>query len=164
MGLQLPGELATALSWIGYNWPEADEEKLFEMGQAWIEFAGRIGTAAAETDAAAGQVWAQNIGPAIEAFQKWWSGEQHGPLVFRDSAQAAMLLGAGLIVCAAIVLALKIAIIVQLAILAFQVAQAIATAAATFGASLAEIPVFQMITREIVGTLIQEVIERLLDA
>ncbi|MEE3920570.1 hypothetical protein V2I01_27060 [Micromonospora sp. BRA006-A] len=62
-----------------------------------------------------------------------------------------MLLGAGLIICAAIVLALKIAVIVQLAILAFEVAQAIATAVVTFGASLAEIPIFQIITREIVG-------------
>ena len=66
--------------------------------------------------------------------------------------------------CAAIVLALKIAVIVQLAILAFQVAQAIATAVVTFGASLAEIPIFQIISREIVGALIDQVIGRLLDA
>lgn len=164
MGLQLPGELITALGWIGYTWPEADEEKLFEMGQAWISFAGRIGAAAGEADAAAGQVWAQNTGPAVQAFQKWWTGEQHGPLVLRDGTQAAVILGAGLIICAAIVLALKIAVIVQLAILAFEVAQAIATAVVTLGASLAEIPIFQMITREIVGMLIDQVIGQLLDA
>ncbi|MFI7209971.1 WXG100-like domain-containing protein [Micromonospora maritima] len=164
MGLQLPGELITALGWIGYTWPEADEVKLFEMGQAWIEFAGRIGTAAGEADAAAAQVWTQNVGPAVAAFQKWWGGEQNGPLVLHDSMPAAVLLGAGLIICAAIVLALKIAVIVQLAILAFEVAQAIATAVVTFGASLAEIPVFQVITREIVGALIDQVVNRLLDA
>ncbi|WP_318528070.1 hypothetical protein [Micromonospora aurantiaca (nom. illeg.)] len=127
-------------------------------------FGGRIGAAAGEADAAAAQVWTQNVGPAIAAFQKWWGGEQNGPLVLHDSMPAAMLLGAGLIICAAIVLALKIAVIVQLAILAFQVAQAIATAVVTFGASLAEIPIFQIITREIVGALIDQVIGRLLDA
>ncbi|MEV0156932.1 hypothetical protein AB0H57_24820 [Micromonospora sp. NPDC050686] len=164
MGLALPGELITALGWIGYTWPEADEEKLFEMGQAWLDFAGRIGSAAGAADAGAAQVWSQNVGPAVQAFQGWWSGEQNGPVVLRDGVQAAVLLGAGLIVCAVIVLALKIQVIVQLVILAFEVAQAIATAVVTFGASLAEIPIFQMITREIVGLLIDQVITQLLEA
>jgi hypothetical protein len=40
MGLQLPSELVSLLSMLGYNWPQADEEKLFEMGHAWLNFAG----------------------------------------------------------------------------------------------------------------------------
>ena len=42
MGLQLPGELISLLSMLGYNWPQADETKLFEMGNAWMGFPDRI--------------------------------------------------------------------------------------------------------------------------
>lgn len=164
MGLMLPGELVTALNWIGYRWPEADEEKLFEMGQAWIDFSSSISSAAVDAAASAAGVWQQNSGDAIQAFQRWWTAEDSAPVVLGKAVPAAVLLGTGLIICAAIVLALKIQVIVQLAILAFQVAQAVATAVATFGASLAEIPIFQMITREIVGLLIDQVIGQLLNA
>jgi len=51
----------------------------------------------------------------------------------------------------------------QLAILAVEIAQAVATAAPTFGASLAEIPIFQQLTRTIVGNLVQDAIFQLLD-
>ncbi|MBQ0904137.1 hypothetical protein [Micromonospora sp. U21] len=164
MGLQLPGELITALGWIGFTWPEADEEKLFEMAQAWLDFSGTVAGASGEAGSAAAAVWSQHHGESMQAFQKWWANPENGPGMLPDYSQAAMLIGTGLIIAAAIVLALKIQVIVQLAILAFQVAQAIATAVVTFGASLAEIPIFQMITREIVGLLIDQVIQELLDA
>lgn len=38
MGLELPGELVSVLGVLGFSWPEADETKLFEMGNAWIGF------------------------------------------------------------------------------------------------------------------------------
>ncbi|HET6484251.1 MAG TPA: hypothetical protein VFG35_29970 [Actinoplanes sp.] len=43
------------------------------------------------------------------------------------------------------------------------IAQAVATAVPTFGASLAEIPIFQQLTRTIVGKLVQDAIFELLD-
>ncbi|MEU5962188.1 hypothetical protein ABZ777_13370 [Micromonospora parva] len=164
MGLQLPSELITALGWIGYTWPEADEEKLFEMGQAWLDFSGTVAAVSGEADSAAAAIWSQHQGESMQAFQKWWSTPENGPGTLPDYSQAAMLIGTGMIIAAAIVLALKIQVIVQLAILAFAVAQAIATAVVTFGASLAEVPIFQMITREVVGLLIDQVIQELLDA
>lgn len=164
MGLQLPGELITALGWIGLSWPEADEEKLFDMGQAWIDFSGTVAEASNESGGAAAAIWSQQRGESVQAFQKWWTDPESGPGQLPDYSQAAMLVGTGLIACAAIVLALKIQMIVQLAILVFQVAQAVATAVVTFGASLLEIPIFQMITREIVGLLIDQVLQELLSA
>jgi hypothetical protein len=163
VGLQLPGELVTALGWIGLSWPEGDEEKLFEMGQAWLDFAGTVAGASGEAGSAAAAVMAQQNGDAMQAFAQWWAKPESGPGTLPDYAQAAMLVGTGLIMCAVIVLVLKIQMIVQLAILAFQVAQAIITAVATFGASLLEIPIFQVITREIVGLLIDQVIAELLN-
>lgn len=163
MGLELPAELVTVLGMIGYDWPQTDETTLFEMGQRWIAFSGTMQTMVAEARSAAAPVPAFNSGADIDAFQKYWT-DSDGPVrVLEDGALAATLTGTGMIICAAIVLALKIQIIVQLVILAIQIAQAVATAVATFGASLAEIPIFQMIAREIVGLLIDEAIGLLLD-
>lgn len=163
MGLELPGELRSLLSVLGYTWPEADESKLFEMGNAWIGFSGKLAGVVAEANTGAGAVWSANSGQDISAFQSWWSKEDSPAASLSDGVTAAVLTGTGLIICGAIVLALKIAVIVQLVILAIQIAQAIATAAVTFGASLLEIPIFQQISRTIVGNLVQEVLWKLID-
>jgi hypothetical protein len=164
MGLQLPGELIELLSLLGYNWPQADEEKLYQMGQVWTEFSGQIHATVGELEPAAAGVWTQNAGGDVQAFQAAWTHEDGPSKVLQDGATAATLTGIGLMICAAIVLALKINIIVQLTILAVEIAEALATAAATFGASLLEIPVFQQLARTIIENLMQQVIFQLLDA
>lgn len=158
MGLQLPGELISVLGMLGYTWPEADETKLVEMGQAWIDFSATLQGLVGEAAADAATVWSGSRGTDIDAFQRWWSGEEGPAANLTDGATAAVLTGTGLIICGMIVLALKVAIIVQLVVLAIQIAQAVATAAPTFGASLLEIPIFQQISRMIVGNLIEEVL------
>ncbi|WP_432956403.1 hypothetical protein [Micromonospora haikouensis] len=163
MALELPGELRSLLGVLGYTWPEADEDKLFEMGNAWIAFSGRLGSVVVEAQTGATEVWVANRGKDVTAFQQWWSKEDSPAASLSDGATAALLTGTGLIICAAIVLALKIAVIVQLVILAIQIAQAVATSAVTFGASLLEIPVFQALARTVVGNLIQEVLWKLAD-
>ncbi|WP_433650306.1 hypothetical protein ACQP2C_28230 [Micromonospora zamorensis] len=72
------------------------------------------------------------------------------------------MIGAGLMVCAGIVLALKINVIVQLTLLAIQIAQAVATAAVTFGASLLEIPIFKLITGALIDQLLNMATEAVL--
>ncbi|MEV4622864.1 hypothetical protein AB0J74_29650 [Asanoa sp. NPDC049573] len=162
MGLTLPGELVSVLGMIGYDWPTSDEEKLFGMGQAWLAFAGDVEQASAAVGVGAQQVTGVNAGPAVEAFQGWWSGPENAPQTLSGASTGAVVLGAGLIVCAAIVLMLKIQVIIQLVLLAIQIAQAIATAVATFGASLLEIPVFKMITQTVVGLLQDQAINAVL--
>ncbi len=65
-----------------------------------------------------------------------------------------MGIGAGLMACAGIVLAVKIDVIVQLVSLAIEIIEATATAPVTFGASLLEIPVFKEITGLLINLLI----------
>jgi hypothetical protein len=55
-------------------------------------------------------------------------------------------------------------VIVQLIILAVQIAIAIAQAAVTFGASLVQIPIFQQLARTVVGNLFQKAVFKLLEA
>lgn len=161
VGLQLPSELVEVLGWIGMTWPEADEEQLFQLGQTWLELAGTVQQAVQHGNAAAAQVWSDNTGAEIEAFHEYWSGQ--GPSGALQLAHtAAMILGGGLIVYAAVVLALKVNFIAQLVILAVEVAQAIATAGPTFGASLLEVPIFQQITRAILENLLWRAIGEIL--
>lgn len=164
MGLQLPSELVTFLQMVGYNWPQADETKLFEMGQRWVSFSSTLGDVMSNADSTAAAVWNENSGSDIAAFADHWSNEEGPSKILADGSTASTLVGSGMVICSAIVLALKVQVIVQLVTLAIQIAQALATAAVTFGASLAEIPVFQQISRSIIGMLIDQVINQLLDA
>ncbi|MFF5292768.1 WXG100-like domain-containing protein [Paractinoplanes globisporus] len=163
MGLEIPGELRSLLDILGYTWPEADETQLIQMGQSWIAFSGRLNAIVSDAHSTASTVWSEHSGEAITAFQSWWAGEDSPAQTLSDGANAAVLTGTGLMICGAIVLALKVAVIAQLAILAAEIVQAVATAAPTFGASLAEIPVFQQLTRTIVGNLVQEAVMQLMD-
>jgi hypothetical protein len=159
VGLQLPGELVSLLGMLGYNWPQGDEQKLFEMGQRWIDFSGTLAEPVQQAHGHAERIWTDNHGQGIEAFQKAWSDAESPTSNLNDGGTAATMIGVGLMICAAIVLVLKINVIVQLIQLAIEIASAIAEAVATFGASLAEIPIFKEITSLIVDQLINLAME-----
>ena len=97
MGLDLPGELRSLLSLLGYNWPEADEVKLIEMGQAWISFAGTLGDLVQSANSTAGTVWSTNQGGDIKAFQDWWSKPDSPGPALSDGTTAAPTFGASLL-------------------------------------------------------------------
>jgi hypothetical protein len=163
MGLQLPGELISLLGMLGYNWPEADEEKLYDLGNTWMTYSGTLGNSVQGLDSAAASVWQSNSGDAISAFQRNWADPESPPSNLRDGADGANLIGVGLLVAAGIVLTLKINVIVQLTMLAIEIAQAIATAPETFGASLLEIPIFKEITGLIINEILNLAISAVLD-
>lgn len=162
MGLQLPGELAGLLNELGYIWPKSDEERLFELGQQWISFGSSVQQAAADADSAAQAVWTGNAGEAVEAFRAFWSKDKSASATTHSGAAGSSAVGGALIVCAAIVLALKINVIIQLTTLAIEIAEAVATAVPTFGASLLEIPVFKEITNRLMQLVITEAIGAIL--
>lgn len=163
MALMIPSELATLLSVIGHEWPSSNEDALMEAGQAWRELGGKLIEIESQATTSAAQVWADQIGQDIDAFKKWWESDEGPADSLTQGATGAMIGGSGLMLCSVLVLTLKIMIIVQLAILAVQIALAIAQAAFTFGASLAQVPIFQQITRRIVDTIIDQVISKLLE-
>lgn len=158
MGIMLPGELAGLLNELGYTWPKSDETQLFELGQLWLELAGSLQRTAAEGAAAAQRLLDGNSGEAIAAFGKRWAAEGSAISVLHNGATGAQMVAATLFVCALIVLALKINVIVQLTILLVQIIQAIATAGPTFGGSLLEIPVFKKLTDVVLGILVDQAI------
>ncbi len=146
-GIMLPPELSGLLNTLGFNWPLSDEGKLFDLAGQWSSFGDQLGPAVAEADGHAQQVLGANSGAAVERFGAFWSEGDAPKQNLDDGATASTLIGTGLYVCAGVVVALKTAVVVQLAMLAVQIAQAIATAVVTFGASLLEIPIFRQITK-----------------
>lgn len=162
MGLQLPGELVGLLGMLGFTWPEADETKLFELGNMWVRFGSTLEDTVRDAEAVARRVWTDHQGEEFSAFQQAWTAEDAAAQNLKTASRSCMAAGLGLFLAAGVVLALKISVIIQLIILAIQIAQAIATAAVTFGASLAQIPIFRIITKMIIDMLIDQAIGALL--
>ncbi|HVK23796.1 MAG TPA: hypothetical protein VM677_20770 [Actinokineospora sp.] len=163
-GMMLPPELSGLLNTLGFNWPQSDEGKLFDLAGHWSGFADRLGPAAAEADAHARQVLSLNSGAAMERFEAFWTDGEAPKQNLEDGATASSLVGTGLYVCAGVVVALKIAVVVQLTMLAIEIAQAIATAVVTFGASLLEIPIFKEITSLLLDQALDLAISQVLNA
>lgn len=162
MGIDIPGELADLLNQLGYTWPKSDETALFELGGDWLDFSGKLQPIAGEAVAAADKARTGNVGQAIDAFGKVWDDDDSAVNVLNRAVVGSQIVGGALYVCAAIVLALKIAVIVQLTILLIQIIQAIATAAVTFGASLAEIPLFKKLADIAIDIVIDKALEAIL--
>lgn len=153
-GIELPDQLVTLLSDLGYLWPDADETRLTQLAHTWIGFQDNLDGLAADAHKAAERVWTDNRGADIDAFRAAWL-ESENPLdTLRKDAAGVVLVGALIVVCALVVLVLKIWVTVQLVLLAIAIVQALATAEITFGASLAEIPVFKEISGRIIDGLI----------
>lgn len=161
MVINLPPELGEVLNILGFDWPMSNEDQLFEMGQGWMEVAGEIDTKLQEAAESAQQAWAENMGQSIDAFKEWWEADDSPAEALRTAVLGANLGGAALMICAGIVLALKIAVIVQLILLAIQIAAAIAAAAATLGIAGAALPAIYAIGRKILSNILQEVVMRL---
>jgi hypothetical protein len=164
VGLQPPGEVITLLGWLGYSWPEGDEAKMYEVGMAWVDLATALEAPMSGAGDVARQIWECNAGEAVSAFQVVWNHEHSPSNNLLAAGGGNMHIGVAMIACAGVVLALKINVIVQVVLLAIQIAQAVATAVVTFGASLAEIPIFKLITQLIIDQLIGMAIDTILNA
>lgn len=162
MGIELPGELANLLNELGYTWPKADETALLTLGREWITFGGQLRPLAQDASRAVADVVAHNHGPALTAMEQVWRDGTSAVAVLEQGAAGADAIGGALLVCAAVVLALKVNVIVQVTTLLIEIAQAIATAPATFGASLLEVPVFKKIADLAINFLINQAIGAIL--
>ena len=60
MTITLPHELTEPLSWIGFIWPEADEDKLQQDGQEWLDYGHKLRAHAEQANATAQEVWNNN--------------------------------------------------------------------------------------------------------
>lgn len=154
MSLQAPGWAASLLEDLGYWWTNADEGKLGQAGTLVVEAEPLLDAVKDLARMAATKVRDDNAGEGVNAFQTAWDDEDAPDMVLSDATTGMLTVGAGLFISGAIVLALKVHVLTQLASLATAIIRAIAAAGPTLGASLLQIPVFKEITGRLIGLLI----------
>lgn len=150
MAIMLPSEVSYLLNMVGFEWPEGNEDKIFEWASDWMAYASEVDGSTRQVDNAAGHALQHNMGKAMDAFSADLSRGDGIAEVAHKLGTAGNVLGGCLIVVAAAVIALKIAFVVNLVALAIQIAEAVAAAVATFGASLAWIPIAREIARRLI--------------
>lgn len=162
MAVALPGELVWVLNLLGFNWPEADEDRLRECAQHWRVFAAEVGHVRDDANRVAATVCAENRGASIDAFHSYWQhvGGSGGHL---DEAQeAANLAAAALDGMAVLIEGIKAAIVAQLIILAAEIIADQLAAPETLGASEALAAGEVVVTRSLLRRLIDDGIQQLL--
>ncbi|WP_235448100.1 WXG100-like domain-containing protein [Streptomyces sioyaensis] len=70
--------MAWVLDLLGYNWPDADEDKLHECAQVWRNFAESVNQASSQGSSTANEVVSANSGEAIEGFSQEWGSFSGG--------------------------------------------------------------------------------------
>lgn len=160
--LMLPGKLADLLNELGYIWPKSDEVKMFQLGGKWHEFSGEIRGIHGEGKPHTTKAQTENKGLDIDEFIKAYQKTDRGAEGLKDGGTGSAVVGTGLFMAAGLVLALKIAVIVQLVILLAQIISALAAMTVTFGASAAWIPVAKKIADMAINIIIGRVIEALI--
>jgi hypothetical protein len=157
MSVMLDGKLIFVLNLIGFNWPQADEDKLKESARHWREYASELERVIADTNRILLQVRADNSGQSIDALEKHWRevGEH-----LRQAHDAARVVAEGLDEFAVAVEGLKVAVAIQLGILAGELAATTGAAFLTFGAAEAAAPLEIVATniavRKLTGMAIRE--------
>ncbi|WP_407549591.1 PE-PGRS family protein [Streptomyces sp. Pv4-95] len=137
--MTLPEEVSWVLDLLGYSWPDADEDKLFEAASIWRNFAEQVNQASNLGTSAANEVVSANSGDAVDGFSEEWGafsgGSGSGDNYLRDAAAAAEVIALAFDAAAIAVIAGKIAVIVQLVMLAVELIAAQAAAPFTLGLS-----------------------------
>lgn len=122
---------------LTFEWPEADEEKLWECGDAWGKFAGQLRDLIERGQKAAQGVLNENSDESIAAFGERWKEFVENPGYLTDAADAAELAQNVFYSASIIVIGLKVFVAVQIVYLIVVWAKAIAAAGPTCGGSLA---------------------------
>ncbi|MDQ0907219.1 hypothetical protein QFZ22_003204 [Streptomyces canus] len=165
MGVVLPSELDAALDLIGISWPNVDEDDYRDMAQAMREFADDIDHGAADAHAAISDLIGSNEGLAIQALEKHWDIVKGTHLT--NLAEAGRLAATALDGVAVLIEGAKLAAIVQLGILAAEIAAAIAAAPVTLGLStlggIAGTQATRIAVKRIFEEVCEEVVSRVMD-
>ncbi|MGV9248605.1 WXG100-like domain-containing protein [Streptomyces sp. NPDC003710] len=171
MSLTLPSELVWVLDLLGYSWPEADEEALHEVAEAWRNFGAQLEEIQAQGERFARTVVSSNVGTAVDGFSKAWgayTGANGEDSYIPDARTACEVLAVAFDAAALAVLTAKLAVIAQLVALAVEIIAAQASAPFTFGLSeigaLGATQSARLIVRELLDKLKKEVVEAITKA
>jgi uncharacterized protein YukE len=157
MSVMLDPKLVFVINLIGFNWPQADEDKLRESARHWREYASELEHVMADTNRTLAQVRADHTGESIDALQQHW--QQFGQHL-TQAHDAAGVVAEVLDGFALAVETLKFAVIAQLVILAGELAATTGAAILTFGVAEAAAPEEIAITQVAMRWLTREGIQK----
>lgn len=163
MGMQLPDELIDVLAMLGLTWPEADEELLFERAGHWKEFSSGVGDQRELADDAVMTMLAENTSPGLERFDDYWDRIAGDWGHLTASSITAGTVAVAYYAAAALVLAMKIAVIVQLIALAIVLAAAAASSYVTLGSSFAAAAAYARTTFTAIQRIVRMTIRAIAD-
>lgn len=162
MSLMLPPEVSKLLNELGLEWPEGDEDKIFNNGGRWIQYGGEVNTASQNTGQTTNSVLQANQSSGIQAFVEDINRPDGVTDVTKNLSIAGHAMGGVVYLIGAAVIALKIVFIVNLVSTVIQIASAIAAAVPTAGASLGWIPVAKILCQKAIQMGINFAISKLL--
>lgn len=162
MAVMLPPELSKFLNMIGFEWPEGNEDKVFDWSQKWTSYGQEVTSIKDASVQAHDSVMQANAGPGVQAFSKNFTSEEQAGKIVKNLGTAATITGGCLIAIAMAIVALKVVFVVNLTIFAIEVASAIAAAIPTFGASMSLIPIAEIVAQRAVQYGISLGIEKLM--
>lgn len=163
MTITIPGPLqALASVVVGTDWPEADEDSLWRLQEAWAQASTSLTEVSRLGDDAARRVLDQVDGLIAEGFTRHWQGiaGAGGPLEQLQSGFAQ--LGDGCDELALQTEHAKLSIIAALVALAAEIAALVAASFASFGAASSGIPAAEAATQVTVRMILRELLTEVL--
>ncbi|MGF1648555.1 MAG: hypothetical protein ACFCVF_16780, partial [Kineosporiaceae bacterium] len=161
MALELPSGLDAAVTAVlGSDWPDGNEDRLFDLGEAWIEVVTSLYESMGDFYGADGEIRAAWIGGAAsEAFAGSFEklNGENGPLI--QSANAATELSTMSFDTGVDIQHAKYVMILELIMLAYEIAMAIYTAFFTGGATVAAIAGLKEASKLVIKKAVKELVE-----
>ncbi|KAB8162161.1 hypothetical protein FH609_024795 [Streptomyces sp. 3MP-14] len=163
MSITLPGWLAEVVDWLGFNWPDIDEDELREAADGLRAYAQDCQDSMDTTTGVVGNdlervYQAQSYGALAESWGQ--QSSQH----MRALVDGCELLADGLDAAALAVEGMKVRCIAQLGIAAGQMAAALAASAATLGVASASAVATQQLQRRLVNEIVERFEEEAIGA
>ncbi|MFI6848750.1 WXG100 family type VII secretion target [Kitasatospora sp. NBC_00085] len=151
MAIELPGEVATLLEFIGIHWPSVNEDKVREFGEHVKEFAKGLEDLHTDSTATVHQLGGAYEGESYEALVAKWAlmSDKH----FNEVVQAAHVVAKALDTAADVIIAMKMEALAELIVLAASFVAAQAAAVATLGLAEAGVIAIQQAARKLMSYL-----------
>jgi hypothetical protein len=157
VGVTLPSEVTWVLDLIGVEWPNIDEDELRSAADQLRELGSELSSNNGDAKSEIEEMLGVNSAESLQIFEALWKKLADGHL--QQLGEGMDMLATGLDIAAVVIVAMKLAAIVQLVILAAELIADQAAAIETLGASEALAVAQTEFTEQIVKQAIEQAIQ-----
>jgi len=157
VGVTLPSEVTWVLDLIGVEWPNIDEDELRSAADQLRELGSELSSNNGDAKSEIEEMLGVNSAESLQIFEALWKKLADGHL--QQLGEGMDMLATGLDIAAVVIVAMKLAAIVQLVILAAELIADQAAAIETLGASEALAVAQTEFTEQIVKQAIEQAVQ-----